>query len=131
LAVSEGTTDMHASKWLIAASTALLFALGDTGTCLARTGDAHAATAHSASAKAQPDIVMYATQDCGYCKKARQYFTAHNVTWREIDIESSEETQKEWRDKGGMGTPLIFIGSVRIEGYMQSKMDDALAQYAP
>lgn len=122
---------MHASKWLVAAAAALLFTLGDTGACLARSGVAHASAAHAAGAKAQPDIVMYATQTCGYCKKAREYFTAHNVTWREIDIDSSEAAQKEWREKGGMGTPLIYIGSVRIEGYMQSKMDEALAQYAP
>ncbi len=122
---------MHASKWLVAAGAALLFTLGDTGACLAGTGDAHARPAAAASAKAQPDIVMYATQSCGYCKKARQYFADRGVTWREVDIESSEATQKEWRDKGGMGTPLIFIGSTRIDGYVQSKLDEALAQYRP
>lgn len=120
---------MQSIKWVTAAATALLFSLANSGACLASAQAGEAAPAAKGAAKAQPDIVMYATQSCGYCKKARQFFTARNVTWREIDIDSSDAAQNEWKARGGMGTPLIFIGSTRIEGYMESKMDEALAQY--
>lgn len=122
---------MQASKWLIAAAAALLFTLGDTGTCLARAGEAPSDAPRAASATPQPDIVMYATKDCGYCKKARAYFTERHLAWREIDIDGSAAAQQEWQAKGGRGTPLIFIGNTRIDGYVQGRIDEALAQYAP
>lgn len=115
---------MKLSKWGFAAAAAL--ALVGVDASLASVRPCHAADlAH----KATPDIVMYATASCGYCKKARAYFTAHHVSWREIDIESSSAAKQDWEGKQGMGTPLIFIDGQRIEGFVQAKLDAALAPY--
>ena len=115
---------MTLSKWGFSAAAALAFLGMDAG--LASVRPCHAAeVAH----KAAPDIVMYATASCGYCKKARAYFTAHHVTWREVDIESSAAAKQDWEAKQGMGTPLIFIDGQRIEGFVQAKLDAALAAY--
>jgi glutaredoxin len=119
---------MNFSKWGIAAvAAALLSGLNPGGGGLIASCQA----AEAPKVRHQPDIVMYATSSCPYCRKARDYFTAHHVTWREIDIDSSTAAQAEWEGKKGKGTPLIFIDGKRIDGFVQEKLDTALAAYSP
>ena len=49
----------------------------------------------SALAAAHPKVVMYATKTCGYCAKARAYFTERGVPWEERDIETSAQAARE------------------------------------
>ena len=89
-----------------------------------------AAVAADASAQSQstPDIVMYATQTCGYCAKARAWFKSKNLAWEERDIETSAVANKEWKTLGGQGTPLIVIDGERIHGFDQARIEAALAK---
>lgn len=89
-----------------------------------------AAVAADASAQSQstPDIVMYATQTCGYCAKARTWFKSKNLAWEERDIETSAVANKEWKTLGGQGTPLIVIDGERIHGFDQVRIEAALAK---
>ncbi|MBA8889441.1 glutaredoxin [Dokdonella fugitiva] len=78
-----------------------------------------------------PKVTMYATATCGYCAKARSWFTAHGVQWDERDIEKSASAAAEWKAAGGVGTPLILIGSAKINGFDEAKINAELAKYAP
>lgn len=80
----------------------------------------------SAATKA-PEVVMYATSDCGYCAKARAYFDARGVAFEERDIDASPEARREWKEKGGVGTPLILINGRHIQGFDQSGLDAMLS----
>lgn len=80
-------------------------------------------------AKKPVDILMYATQSCGYCRKARALFTERGVAWREVDIESSEQAKQEFKDRGGKGVPLIFINGRTIRGFNEEKLRLALGHY--
>jgi len=73
-------------------------------------------------------VVMYATKTCGYCAKARAYFTERGVPWEERDIEASTQAAHEFKSLGGVGTPLILIGDERVTGFQASKIDAALAK---
>jgi glutaredoxin len=83
-----------------------------------------APTAKSAEAL---KVVMYTTKDCGYCAKARSYFKERNVQWEERDISASPQAHKEWKEKGGIGTPLILINGRYFQGFDQSGLDAALS----
>ncbi|MBO9662135.1 glutaredoxin family protein [Dokdonella sp.] len=87
------------------------------------------AIAASKSPAGEPKIVMYATQTCGYCAKAREYFKAHGVTWDERDIETSAQAEQEWKALNGQGTPLILIGEEKVSGFHQARLDTLLAKY--
>ena len=89
---------------------------------------APAQAAPNASAQA-PAIVMYATQTCGYCAKARQYFKARGLHWDERDIEASAQAKQEWKALNGQGTPLILIGEEKVNGFHQARLDTLLAKY--
>ena len=117
---------MTLSKWGIAAVAAALLSGLNPGGLIAP-----CQAAEAAKPRHQPDIIMYATESCPYCRKARDYFTAHHVSWREIDIDGSAQAKAEWEARNGKGTPLIFIDGQRIDGFVQSKLDSALAAYSP
>ena len=113
--------------WLTFAAAAAVLFVSDLGLGpLANT--CHAAAAAPPS---QHEVVMYATAECPYCAKARAYFQAHGVAFREIDIDASAQAHQEWLDKGGRGTPLIYVDGQRIEGFVAAKLDAALAPPAP
>jgi glutaredoxin len=68
------------------------------------------------------DITMYSTSWCVHCKRARNYFAANNIRYRDIDVESSESNRKEWKDLGGKGVPLIFVGEKMMRGFSEEAM---------
>ena len=74
-----------------------------------------------------PKVVMYTAKDCGYCAQARAYFKERNVQWDERDISTSPQAHKEWKEKGGVGTPLILINGRHFQGFDQSGLDAALS----
>ena len=88
---------------------------------------AAAGIAAAAGAAKAPEVVMYATSDCGYCAKARAYFDARGVAFEERDIDASPEARREWKEKGGVGTPLILINGRHFQGFDQSGLDAALS----
>ena len=85
------------------------------------------AAAPGMGAAKAPEVIMYATSDCGYCAKARAYFDARGVAFDERDIDASPEARREWKEKGGVGTPLILINGRHIQGFDQSGLDAMLS----
>ena len=74
------------------------------------------------SGAGQRDITMYSTAWCVHCKRARNYFAANNIRYRDIDVESSESNRREWKDLGGRGVPLIFVGEKMMRGFGEEAM---------
>ncbi len=117
---------MSSIKWGLAGAAAVLFALADTGACRAQ-----APAASEPAAQAAPDIVMYATSTCPYCRQARDYLRARGLAWRERDIEASAAARAEWQARGGVGTPLLVVDGTAIAGFDRTRLESALAHYAP
>lgn len=62
-------------------------------------------------------VTMYATSWCGYCKKAREYFTKNNIPFIEYDIEKNAQAKRKYDSFGGKGVPVIFVGEQRMNGF--------------
>ena len=76
----------------------------------------------SQQAKEQPEVVMYATEWCGYCAAARRFFNANGILFTERDIEKSGEAHDRHRKLGGRGVPLIVIDGEPIHGYNEQTL---------
>lgn len=63
------------------------------------------------------EVILYATEWCGYCQKTRQLFKEHNISYVEYDIEKSEKHHDEYKRLGGTGIPLLKINGMVIQGY--------------
>ena len=64
-----------------------------------------------------PGIVMYTTNWCPYCERARRLFKAKGAVLSEIDVESAPEKRAEMLARSGRRTvPQIFIGDTHVGG---------------
>jgi len=71
-------------------------------------------------------VVMYTTQSCPYCQKARMYFRRHKIDYLEYDIDASPENLARFRDLGGTGVPLILVEGKRLQGFSPRSFKELL-----
>lgn len=74
------------------------------------------------------NIVMYATNWCGYCRQARNYFRASGIHYTEHDIEADSDAKRKFDLLGGTGVPLIMVGGHRMQGFNKARFDKLYSQ---
>ena len=67
---------------------------------------------------AKARVLMYATDWCPYCARARRLLEQKAVRFEEIDIEARPEARAEMiaRSGGRSSVPQIFIGDTHVGG---------------
>jgi glutaredoxin 3 len=64
-----------------------------------------------------PAVVMYTTNWCPYCERARRLLRSKGAAFEEIDVESAAEKRAEMISRSGKRTvPQIFIGTHHVGG---------------
>jgi glutaredoxin 3 len=64
-----------------------------------------------------PAVVMYTTNWCPYCERARRLLSAKGAAFTEIDVESAAEKRAEMQSRSGQrSVPQIFIGDHHVGG---------------
>ena len=71
-------------------------------------------------------LVIYTTPTCGYCTAAKAHMGRRGIPYTERDVTTSESYQREFRQKGGRGVPLIVAGSQTLNGYSAESLDALL-----
>lgn len=69
-------------------------------------------------------VLMYSTQRCGYCKKARNYFAANHIAFTEKKIDQDKEANKEYQELHATGVPIIFVGRKRMDGFSEGSFEN-------
>lgn len=65
----------------------------------------------------QPDIVMYMTDWCSYCQRARGLLSKKGLKFTEIDVAGEGKSREEMIARSGRVTvPQIFVGDRHIGG---------------
>jgi len=77
-------------------------------------------------AAASVPVVMYATDWCPYCAKARAYFRSNGIPFVEHDIEKSTAAHAEFKRLHGRVVPLILVGRERVDGFSELAFEFAL-----
>jgi glutaredoxin 3 len=73
-----------------------------------------------------PKVVMYVTDWCPYCTRARCLLEAKGVTAHEIDVDVVPGAREEMRARSGRDTvPQIFIGERHVGGSDELQALDA------
>ena len=67
--------------------------------------------------QAKANVVLYATEWCGYCKLARRFLDQKGIPYKEFDIEKDAEARKAYEALGGRGIPLIDVNGTLIRGF--------------
>ena len=78
-------------------------------------------------------VVLYTTQRCGYCKKAKQFLQRNSIAYREYDVETSSKGKRDFKKLNGQGVPIILVGKQRMDGFSEGRMAAMLrnAGYEP
>jgi glutaredoxin len=71
-------------------------------------------------------VIMYMTDWCPYCRKAREYLQSLDVDLVEYNVEKNREKAAEFKAKGGSGVPLIDVEGTVIKGYNQDSLKSAV-----
>lgn len=66
-------------------------------------------------------VVMYSTTWCGFCKKARQFFHAKGIAFKEYDVEHSAKGRRDYQRLNGRGVPIILVGKKRMNGFSKKR----------
>ncbi len=64
-------------------------------------------------------VVMYSTEWCAYCKKAKKYFARKGISYTEYDVEKNKEAQEKYKELGARGVPVILVGKKRMNGFSE------------
>ena len=73
-------------------------------------------------------VVMYYTEWCGVCTRAKKYMQSNGIRFKEYDIEKNTNAKRKFKKLGGSGVPLILVGNQRMSGFSASKLDAMLAK---
>jgi len=77
-----------------------------------------------------PQIDLYVTSWCPYCKKAIAFLHKNNIAFNAHDIEQdiNAATRKKELDPGYSGIPLAVINGATIRGFSEGTYQQALAK---
>jgi glutaredoxin len=71
-------------------------------------------------------VIMYKTESCPYCKKARNELNALGVGLAEYDIERDRNRYEEMLAKGGSAVPFIDVEGIYVRGYSAVAIKEAV-----
>ncbi len=67
-------------------------------------------------------VVIYTTDWCGYCKKAKKFMRKNKIVFTEYDIEKSARAKREYQSLNGRGVPLIVVGDKTLSGFSPASL---------
>ena len=68
-------------------------------------------------------VVMYSASWCGVCDRARRYFRAHAIAFREYDVETTAKGRLDYRRLRATGVPVILVGEKRLDGFSERSFE--------
>lgn len=92
-------------------------------------GAGHRGAAIAEANAEQPEVIMYATTWCPYCKKARAFFDKHGIAYVEYDVERDGKAWRENRKLGGGGVPTIVVGDQVVSGFSEARLSQLLGPW--
>lgn len=96
----------------------------------ATTAPPPAAPPATPEALARLKITLYSTSWCGYCRRARAWFTQMGYPFEEKDVERDAEASVEYRRKSGGygGVPLIDVNGTVVRGFDQNSLQKVIGK---
>ena len=75
-----------------------------------------------------PNVELFITSWCPYCKKATNFFRSKGIPFKEYDIEKDKAAarRKKQLDKKGSGVPFALINGTPVHGFSKEAYERAL-----
>ena len=63
-----------------------------------------------------PNVKIYTTESCAYCKMAKEFFAEKNVEYEAKDVTEDQAAREEMIQKSGqMGVPVIVVDQSTLD----------------
>ncbi|RLJ15853.1 NrdH-redoxin [bacterium endosymbiont of Escarpia laminata] len=73
-------------------------------------------------------VVIYTTQRCPHCKRAKEWLREQKVLFLEFDVGKAGKMQKHFFSMGGRSVPMIVIGDRQLPGFAPKQLRQVLEQ---
>ena len=74
-----------------------------------------------------PNVTMYTTPTCVYCKSAKEFFKEHNIAFVEKDVVVDLQARDAMVKKSGqLGVPVIDVDGNIVIGFDRKKLEKYL-----
>ena len=78
----------------------------------------------------QDTIIVYSSDTCPYCKKAKDYLKSKGIKYEERNISQNSKWAEEVKKVSGQnGIPVIVYKDKVVVGFDQRKLDELINQY--
>lgn len=72
-------------------------------------------------------VIIYSTESCPWCKKAKEFLEEHNVKFTEKNVGEDVDAAEEMiRKSGQKGVPVIEAEGTVIVGFDENKLKEIL-----
>ena len=66
----------------------------------------------------KPDVLLYTTSWCPFCRRAKTLLKEKGVKWKELDIEADRDHRRAMAQASGRNTvPQIVINGTHVGGF--------------
>jgi glutaredoxin len=80
-----------------------------------------------AAVASQPEVVVYSTSWCGWCRRTIAWLDENRIAYVNKDIERDDRWRAELIEKTGRTTiPVVEIGGQLVQGFDPERMDELL-----
>lgn len=66
-----------------------------------------------------PRVLLYSSQGCTHCRRAKAFLEARGITYSELDVGRSAKARKALERLGARGVPTILVGDQRLDGFSE------------
>jgi len=73
-------------------------------------------------------VVIYTTEWCGICQKAKKYFNNNNIAYVAYDVEKSRTGKRDYKLLRGKAVPILIVGNQRMNGFSVAKFQKIYQQ---
>ena len=78
------------------------------------------------NATAAKSVTMLSASRCKVCKQAKAYLNSIGVRYTDLDVEKDPRGKKRFHELGGKGVPIILVGSQRMDGFSEGRLQQML-----
>ncbi|HPN40607.1 MAG TPA: glutaredoxin domain-containing protein [Candidatus Cloacimonadota bacterium] len=77
----------------------------------------------------KPNIVIFGTPTCAWCKKVKEYIKSRGFTFKYVDVSTDGSALRDMvRKTGQQGVPQLWIDNVAVVGFDRTKIDNLLSK---
>jgi len=77
-----------------------------------------------------PNIVVFSTPTCAWCRKIKDYLKQKGLKFKDIDVSKDAVALRDMiRKTGQQGVPQLWVNNVPVVGFDRDKIDRLISIY--